>query len=112
MILINTTFAVDANIADDFVDFIRSTYIPLADESGFHSHLLTRMRAPEDINQLTNQPTKTFALQMRAPSQEAIEEFRRDILPQLYNYIGKNWGMSVAMFESTLDVIHDSKKEK
>lgn len=111
MILFNTTFSVDSNIADAFISFISEVYVPLAEESSLYAMLLTEMRAPSEENTLTRQPSRTFALQMRAPSDKAIEEFRNDVLPEIYSLIGKQWGPSVAMFESTLNVIYDHKRE-
>lgn len=111
MILINTTFCVDATIGNDFITFVRDTYIPLAQDSGLHSLLLTEMREREDDQQPEQAPTRTFALQMRAPSQDAINDFANDVLPRIYEYIGKTWGQRVIPFESMLDVLVDSNKK-
>lgn len=112
MILLNTTFGVDANLADDFLDFIRQTYIPLGYASGLYAALLTEVRIDEPtVNIMTQEPTRSFALQMRAPSQAIADDFRRDIQPRLYHEIGKSWGMGVGLFESVLDVLHDPDKE-
>ena len=111
MILFNTTFSVDANVADAFNRFISDVYVPLAEESKLYSILLTEMRAPAEKNLLSGQPTRTFALQMRAPSAKELEEFRSDVIPEIYGLIGKQWGPAVAMFESTLDVIYDHKRK-
>ncbi|MCM1067307.1 MAG: DUF4286 family protein [Muribaculaceae bacterium] len=108
MILLNTTFSVDDSIVLPFIDFIRDVYVSLAESSGMHSCLLSELRVPQERNALTDANTRTFALQMRAPSDAAVEEFRTDILPEIYRLMGSRWGMGVAMFESTLDVIHDS----
>lgn len=110
MILVNTTFCVDARISEAFIEFITQTYLPLSDSCGLHSALLTEMRAPaeKDIN---GNEQRTFALQMRAPSQKVLDEFRADVLPHIYNLIGKQWGQSVGLFESILDVIHDPSKQ-
>lgn len=110
MILLNTTFCVDDNIVAPFIDFIREVYLPLADSSSLHSALLTEVRVAPETNTLTGQPSRSFALQLRAPSQEAADEFRRDILPEIYALIGKQWGAGVGMFESVLDVVYDHNK--
>lgn len=111
MILLNTTFSVDNNIADDFIGFIREAYIPIAHASGLYAALLTELRAPTEDNALTHEHTRTFALQMRAPSQRIATEFHDDVLPNIYHEMGSMWGMGVAMFESTLDVLHDPSKQ-
>lgn len=105
MILVNTTFCVDSAIAQDFINFIADRYIPLSSASGLYAPLLTEMRCPPETD--TPVPPRTFALQMRAPSQKTLDEFRQSVLPGIYRRIGAKWGMGVAMFESTLDVIHD-----
>lgn len=111
MILLNTTFSVDDSVVLPFIDFIRDVYISLAESSGMHSCLLTELRVPQERNTLTDANSRTFALQMRAPSDSVADDFRADILPEIYRLMASRWGMSVAMFESTLDVIHDSAKK-
>ena len=111
MILLNTTFCVDDNIAGAFIDFIREVYMPLADSSDLHSALLTEVRVTPETNTLTGQLSRSFALQMRAPSQEVADDFRCDILPELYRLIGQQWGPAVGMFESVLDVVYDHSKK-
>lgn len=113
MILFNTTFCVDANIAPDFIEYVREAYIPIAEASDLHSALLTEVRVPDgtDTRGINGQPTRSLALQMRAPSERILEEFRRDVLPNIYHSIGSQWGMGVAMFESTLDVLHDPSRK-
>lgn len=110
MILLNTTFSVDGDVADAFIDFIRDTYIPLASESGMYATLLTEVRMSDDDREAAA-GARTFAVQMRARTQADADSFRADILPRLYELIARTWGMNVAMFESTLDVIHDPARQ-
>ena len=110
MILFNTTFAVDANHVDDFKSFIIDTYIPMADMSQLYGMLLTELHGDAGVNSLTGQKVRTFALQMRAPSQKAMDEFHDQVLPNIYHVIGESWGMGVSMFESRLDVVYDHSK--
>lgn len=110
MILFNTTFAVDANRADDFKAFIIDTYIPMAEMSHLYGMLLTELHGQESVNSLTGQQVRTFALQMRAPSQQAMDDFHDQVLPNIYYVIGESWGMGVSMFESRLDVVYDHTK--
>ncbi len=111
MILVNTTFCVDSNIATPFIDFIREVYLPLADSSGMRSALLSELRTPVEQNNDAGQQTRTFALQMQIPSQKALEDFNADVLPEIYRLMASQWGLGVAMFESTLDIIHDHSKK-
>lgn len=109
MILLNTTFCVDANIAEPFVEFIKDIYLPTAEVVKMYAPLLCELRCQTDDN--PKQPTRTFALQMRAPSQHVADFFKNDILPNIYHEIGQKWALGVVMFESVLDVIHDPLKE-
>ena len=109
MILINTTFCVDKGISEEFISFLRDTYIPLAKDSGMYAMLLSEMREQEqDPHQ---SPTRTLALQMRAPSSAVADAFCEDVLTQLYNYIVETWGQRVVLFETILDVLVDSAKQ-
>ena len=110
MILFNTTFAVDADKAEDFKTFIIDTYIPMAEMSGLYGILLTEMHGEAGTNSLTGQPVRTFALQMRAPTQDAMTEFHDHVLPNIYYVVGESWGLGVSMFESRLDVVYDHNR--
>ncbi len=110
MILFNTTYCVDKPCANSFIDFLRDTYIPEAEKAGLYAPLLTEMRGSGEPNALTGAETRTFALQMRVPSEETFKEFREKTQPKLYAELGKNFGSSAALFESALDVIHDPAK--
>lgn len=111
MILFNTTYCVDDNVAGDFLDFICNTYLPVALESGLYDPLLTELRGIGEPNALTGQPTRTFALQLRIPSQEIFDSFAADVLTELQTFVNRTWGGGVTMFESTLDVIYDPRKK-
>ncbi len=110
MILFNTTFAVDADKADEFIDFVRDIYIPAADKSGLYGMLLTEMHGEASTNSLTGQHVRTFAMQMRAPSATIMTDFHDRVLPGIYSQIARAWGMGVSMFESQLDVVYDYSK--
>lgn len=110
MILVNTTFSVDADIAPAFLDFLRGTYIPAGRQCGLYAPLVSELRghAEPDIN---GRIPRTIALQMRAPSAVHLASFRNDILPSVYRDIASRWGMGVAMFESVLDILHDPDRQ-
>lgn len=103
MILVNTTFSIEPSAADSFINFITRTYIPAAEKDGMYALLLSEMRERED----SNDSHRTFALQMRSPSQELLDAFSSATLPKLYRFIGRKWGQRIALFETVLDVIHD-----
>lgn len=105
MMLLNTTFAVDANIARDFIRFIDKEFLPVAASEGLYSALLCNIRTATEKNLLTGQPTLCYALQMRAPSPEHADKFKTDRLPELYTEISRRWPSAVAFFETTMDVV-------
>lgn len=110
MVLFNTTFSVDAGLADAFVEFVVNVYLPAAEVSDMYAPLLTELCGRNESG-MNGQPTRTFALQLRAQSHKVIDEFKEDVLPELYHLIGSQWGMGVAMFESVLDVVHDPARK-
>ncbi len=110
MILFNTTYCIDASAAETFMNFICDRYIPAAIEAGMRAPLLTEVRGAADTNALSGEPTRTFALQMRASSQELLDSFTSDILPRLYNEAGALLGNKIALFESVLDIVHDPSR--
>lgn len=111
MILFNTTYCIDKPCADAFIEYLRDVYIPAAEELGFYAPLITEMRGPGEPNALTGAETRTFALQLRVPSEDVFNKFQTSVLPGLYSTLGKQFGSSVALFESALDVIHDPSKK-
>lgn len=110
MILCNTTFCVDDNIARDFCEFVRDVYIAIAEESAFHAFVLSELRVPTETNTLTGQPTHTLALQMKAGSQADVDKFKEGELPAIYKEMGRRWGPAVTMFETELDILFDSER--
>lgn len=108
MILVNTTFSIESSAAASFTDFITKTYIPTAEKAGMYDLLLCEVRERE-----TGDGTHwTFALQMRAPSQETLDLFSAGPLDKMYRFIGRKWGRRIALFETVLDVVHDAGRIK
>jgi len=104
MILVNTTFSIESSAVASFTDFITKTYIPAAEKAGMYDLLLCEVREREN----GNGTHRTFALQMRAPSQDALDGFSAGPLAKMYRFIGRKWGQRIALFETVLDVIHDA----
>lgn len=103
MILFNTTFCVDANIIHDFKIFLEAMYVPGALNCGMTNPLLGRPRFDAQPNAITGQMSHSYALQMIAPSQEILDRFRGEALPELYEMISQ-WGNSLSLFETELDI--------
>lgn len=106
MILVNTTFSIESSAAASFTDFITETYIPTAEKAGMYGLLLCEVREREN----GDGTHRTFALQMRAPSQLALDRFSSGPLTKMYRFIGRKWGQRIALFETVLDVIHDAEQ--
>lgn len=108
MIILNITFATDPALAPGLVDFLKETVIPAAINDGMHSIILSRINAhdPEDKDQ-----AKSFALQMRASSENEFEEFTQNTAPALFGLIAQKWGTGVVSFGTRLDVLHDTNRD-
>lgn len=107
MILTNTTFCVDSSVAEDVVRFLHGTYFRLASGAGLYNLLLSEMRSRDD----ESGDSRTYALQMRAPSQAVLDAFAGTCLPKIYGYMAHTWGRKVSVFETVLDVIHESPRD-
>lgn len=104
MYLFNTTFQVDDAIASDFIDFLRDEYIKVACSGcGFVQPLLTKVMAAKDA--VTGEPSKRYALQMRAPSRRILDDFMTGTCPELLRLISDRWGMRVLFFSSVLEIM-------
>ncbi|MCX4263293.1 MAG: DUF4286 family protein [Muribaculaceae bacterium] len=108
MILLNTTFSIDASAADAFKQYIIEEFVPRAEKAGMYNILLTGVRDRETQPALA--PSRTFALQFRAPSQQVYDEFAAHTLPLVTRYIKRKWAGKIAMFDTVLDVVHDHNK--
>ena len=108
MILLNTTFSIDASAAGAFTEYIIGQFIPRASEAGMYNILFTAVRDREAQPPLA--PSRTFALQFRAPSQQLYDDFAAHVLPLLIRYMKRKWAGKIAMFDTVLDVVHDSSK--
>lgn len=106
MKLHNITFCVDTPIAPDFIDMVRERILPQAYELGLYGGLLTELDCDAAA-----EGTRTFALQLRIPDNVAEHRFREVLLPEIYGSVGARRGMKVAMFESSLSVIHDHDRK-
>ena len=111
MILYNTTFCVDEPYAAELIDFLKTTFIPAAYDSGLYHALLTRVRAPREQNGLNGNYTVSYALQLRVPTDEICHKFVDDVLPRIFFNMGHNLQQSLHVYCTELDVIHDHDRD-
>ncbi len=107
MILYNTTFCIDEHLETEFIDFAKDIFIPSAYACGLGKGLLSKIRAPKEMNSLSGQPTVNYALQFRAPSENVCSDFANDVLPRLFEAMGKNLQQGINIYCTLLDIVHD-----
>lgn len=111
MILYNTTFCVDEPFENELVDFIKEIYIPSAYACGMYKALLTKIRAPKEQNGLNGNLTVNYALQLRAPSDEVCRDFSDELVPRLFESMGRELQQALNVYCTTLDVVHDHDRD-
>lgn len=104
MILFNITFAVDLQVREEFMEFIRRTYIPAALKCGMKSALMGRPRFEPQKNMITGNQSESFALQMIAPTEGVLAGLTDSVLPLLYDKV-THWGPSVTLFPTVMDIV-------
>ena len=110
MILYKTTFCIDEPLEKEFIDFAKDIYIPAANACGLYKGLLSKIRAPKEMNGLNGRSTVNYALQFRSPSDNVCVEFTDEVLPRLFEAMGKNLQQGINIYCTLLDVVHDSDK--
>jgi len=111
MILYNSTFCIDEPLETEFIEFIKDIYLPAAYACGMYKGLLTKIRAPKEQNGLNGQMTVNYALQLRSPSDEVCNDFTDDVLPRLFEALGKDLQQTLNVYCTILDVIYDPDKD-
>ena len=101
MLLYNTTFGIDRAIEKEFIDWLRSEFIPSATADGeyFTSPALFRVEAQ-------NEPGATsLALHLRAASRTDIETWYADHGSRLFDELLQRWPSRAVFFSTTLSEI-------
>lgn len=107
MIIFNITFGAEAPLVPELTDFIRDTVIPAAENDGFHSFILSRVKSHDPAG---DGNTVSLALQMRAPSEKVYQEYLENTMPTVLEMQFSRWGDRILCFGTRLDVIHDSNR--
>ncbi len=98
-ILQNTTFAVDAGLVDEYLEFMRRRYLSGLTAAGATACLLSRMVTDADM-------PPCFALQHRRPDVDCGDI--DSAISQLKGEMASRWGDGVVWFDSVLEIIEDS----
>lgn len=103
MYIINTTFQVDNDVQKEFLHDIGEEFLSFVQgNSSLHSAILSRV----SLHPSQGTPgTEAFALQMRAPSAEARDEYMEQLLPNLLADFGRRFGQKVMYFTTVLDIV-------
>lgn len=106
MILVNTTFAVDQSILDDFFLWVKETFIPEAEKtvnaSGF---LLTRIIPHQPLTSDPRQEETTYACQFRVASMEQAEAWTNGHSFELLRVCAERWGHRLLQFTTLMEII-------
>ena len=100
MVLLNTTFHVHTSVNDLFIDWVKTTYIPTAMNSGlFSAPLFTRIMMQVDPEAVS------YAVQLQAPTHKEAETWHDSIAAQLKDDLARRWGERVLHFSTYMDII-------
>ena len=99
MILYNVTTSVDPAIADEWLDYMRSTHIPDVMGTGFFiKSLMLRLLNEEDDG-------ITYAMQYFCISLEQLEEYQNLCAPALRAEMDKHFAGKYMSFRTMLEVV-------
>ncbi len=98
MLLYNTTFGIDAAIEREFVEWLRTEFIPSATSDGeyFTAPELFRVEAESEPG------VTSLALHLRACSRDDIETWYADHGSRLFDTILQRWPSRAVFFSTTL----------
>ena len=100
MILLNTTFHVHTSVNNAFIQWVKSTYIPKALESGhFSQPIFSRIMMQVDPEAVS------YAVQLQASSHCDAETWHDTIAAQLKEELARLWGERVLHFSTYMEII-------
>lgn len=101
MILFNTTFCINRTDEQNFMQWVRTIYLPTATRQRFSEIKTLRVESPEP-------ETATFAVQFVAPTAGHGEQWRREHLPALTAEAAARFGLSAERllhFSTAMEII-------
>jgi len=99
MIVYNTTFSVSGDAVEEFIEWIRSTYVPQAMQGG-------RVSAPQLMRIMAQQEGGVgYALQLQAPSLGELQRWYQSTGKQLMADLTAHFGRRIAGFSTMMEQI-------
>ncbi|MDO5522621.1 MAG: DUF4286 family protein [Bacteroidia bacterium] len=100
MVIYNTTFNVPKELQNEFLDFIRNEYIPLATKNGtIQEPRLTRVFSRDEDEDYS------YALEFKADTIEALEKWNREYGRKLFFLITTTFRQHIQGFATLLHPI-------
>lgn len=104
MILYNVTVSIDANIHEEWLEWMRKTHIPQVMETGcFLESRISRVNGEEEGGM-------TFAVTYLSPTEELFSTYEKEHAPLLQADHASRYQGKFAAFRTTLSVIEEFKK--
>jgi len=104
MILYNVTVSIDAQIHEEWLDWMRSTHIPEVMATGcFLESRISRVHGEEEGGM-------TFSVMYLCPSEAIYKQYEIEHAPALQNQHAAKYQGKFAAFRTTLSVIEEFKK--
>lgn len=96
----NTTFVVERSATEEFLTWVRTTYIPAAKHSG-HFKEVNLVKILMEIDP----DASNYAVQMRSTSLENARQWHNDVATILKDDISARMGERVVFFSTDMEVI-------
>ena len=104
MVLYNVTVSIDAQVHEDWLNWMRTVHIPEVLETGcFIESRISRVHGEEEGG-------LTFAITYLSPSQELYDKYQAEFAPALQADHTNKYSGKFAAFRTTLSVIEEFKK--
>ncbi|MCJ8166165.1 DUF4286 family protein [Pontibacter sp. E15-1] len=100
MILYNVTVSIDNNVADEWLEWMKTVHIPEVMDTGyFLGNQICRVVEDEETG------GKTYAVQYTCRSVEDLQEYQRDHSPALQQKVNDRYAGYYASFRTMLEVV-------
>ncbi len=101
--IINTTFAIDRPITEQWLTWLRMAYIPEALTIGnLSAPVLTRILTDHTVGE---SDADSYALQLRAESADDIDRWLSILQPDLLNRMAGRWGSKALYFNTLMEEV-------
>ncbi len=102
-VLYNVTCSVDADIHEEWLDWMKFVHIPEVMATGFFlENKICRIHEFEENG-------ITYAIQYVCRNKKELDEYQRDFSPALQQSHNTRYGGKVAAFRTVLEIVHEQK---